>query len=67
MRIFKGSKKEFRCLEVALTNKKVFYPQSFGNSNDHRHPIYIAWERKGHKIWFKGVKKEFRRSKVAYK
>ena len=66
MRRFKGSKKEFRVLEVALI-KKLVVSITFWKSNDHRHPIYIAWERKGHKIWFKGAKKEFRWSKVAYK
>ena len=44
------------------------YPYFFGNSNDHKHPSYIAWERKEHNNKrFKGANKEFRWFKVAYK
>ena len=66
MRRFKGSKKVLRGLEVALIKNLVFI-HNILETVIIIHPISIAWKRKGHKIWFKGAKKEFRFSKVAYK
>ena len=61
MRRFKGSKKEFRGLMVALINNLVVITFWYlrGNSIDILQPIYIALGKKGHKRRNKGAKKEF--------